>query len=65
MTESRLGKLPQKFPIKKFLEDKGIPKFTQCQDATDSQLLQLCEIGNHFGLYDAVDVISKLLQKGK
>lgn len=40
---------------------QSVPKLPQRQDSTTDQLRDLYVIANHFGLYDAADVIAKRL----
>lgn len=41
---------------------RRLPRLPQRQDSLDSQLADLYRVANHFGLYDAADLIRNVLE---
>ena len=44
---------------------KEIPQLPQRQDALIDQLFDLIRVGNKLGLYDACDLVSRMVNKGQ
>lgn len=47
------------------LDVKNLPRFRQTQKATVEQLIDLMDVANRLGLYDAADFLRRQLDDGK